>query len=171
MSSTFDLRRVIYAPDPLRVEPGTVSRWPMDIRTITPDYAVSPQIEPADLPAIVEAGFTTILCNRPDPEVPFELSAEALRAATEAAGLTFVLNPVVHSALTLDIVAAQGSAIEAASGPVLAYCASGTRSSIVWSLWQAGKMPTADIIAATTAAGYQLAHLAPQLDALAQERS
>ncbi len=30
----------------------------MDIRPITADYAVSPQIDPADLPAIKAAGFT-----------------------------------------------------------------------------------------------------------------
>jgi uncharacterized protein (TIGR01244 family) len=60
------------------------------------------------------------------------------------------------------------TAIAAAKGPVLAYCASGTRSSIVWSLGQAGKMPTDDIIAETAKAGYDLAGMRRQLDALAK---
>jgi uncharacterized protein (TIGR01244 family) len=51
---------------------------------------------------------------------------------------------------------------------VLAYCASGTRSSIVWSLGQAGKMPTDAIIAATAQAGYDLAGMRGQLDMLAK---
>jgi uncharacterized protein (TIGR01244 family) len=140
----------------------------MDIRQITPDYAVSPQIEPADLPAIKAAGFRTVICNRPDAEVPHELSAEVMRIAADAAGLGFVINPVTHQTLNMDMVASQMAALADAGGPVLAYCASGTRSSIVWSLGQAGNLPTDEIIAATAKAGYDLAGLRPRLDALAE---
>ncbi len=142
----------------------------MDIRRISPDYAVSPQIEPADLPDIAQAGFTTVLCNRPDEEVPAELQAEALRIATEAAGLRFVVNPVTHQGLDAEMVSRQIQAIEASDGPVLAYCASGTRSSIVWSLGQVGKMEPDQIIDATAQAGYDLARMRPQLEALRQEK-
>ncbi|MDE3029426.1 MAG: TIGR01244 family phosphatase, partial [Paracoccaceae bacterium] len=41
----------------------------MEIRALTPDYAVSPQIEPADVAAIKAAGYTTVICNRPDREI------------------------------------------------------------------------------------------------------
>ncbi|MEM6729130.1 MAG: TIGR01244 family sulfur transferase, partial [Pseudomonadota bacterium] len=118
------------------------------------------------LPAIAAAGYKTVICNRPDEENPVELQAEVLRAATEAAGLTFVENPIVSGQLTHENVAAQGEAVAASDGPAFAYCASGTRSSIVWAFSQAGKMDTADIIAAAAEGGYQLAHLAPQIDAL-----
>ncbi|MEL6548914.1 MAG: TIGR01244 family sulfur transferase [Pseudomonadota bacterium] len=141
----------------------------MDIRTITPDYAVTPQIEPDDIPAIKEAGFTTVICNRPDGEVPMELHGEVLKAAVEAAGLTFVDNPLVHAELSMGHVERQAAAQKEAAGPVLAYCASGTRSSILWSLSQAGQMTTEDILAATTKAGYELSHLQPQLEALAKK--
>ncbi len=139
----------------------------MDIRQISPDYAVSPQIDPTDIPAIKAAGFRTIICNRPDAEVPHELSAEVIRIAAEEAGLEFVVNPVTHQTLNMDMVAAQMAELGDGKGPVLAYCASGTRSSIVWSLGQAGKMPTDAIIAATAKAGYDLSNLRPRLDALA----
>jgi uncharacterized protein (TIGR01244 family) len=139
----------------------------MDIRQITPDYAVSPQIDPADMPAIAAAGFKAVICNRPDAEVPHELSTEVMRIAAEAAGLGFVVNPVTHQTLNMDMVAEQMAAMGAAGGPVLAYCASGTRSSIVWSLGKAGEMAADDIIAATAKAGYDLAGLRPRLEALA----
>ncbi len=139
----------------------------MDIRQITPDYAVSPQIDPTDIPAIKAAGFRTIICNRPDVEVPTELSAEVMRIAAEEAGLAFIVNPVTHQTLNMDMVAAQMASLTDGKIPVLAYCASGTRSSIVWSLGQAGKMPTDAIIAATAKAGYDLSNLRPRLDALA----
>ncbi|MEL6915535.1 MAG: TIGR01244 family sulfur transferase [Pseudomonadota bacterium] len=140
----------------------------MDIRTITPAYAVTPQIEPEDLPAIKAAGYATVICNRPDAEVPVELRADVIRAAVEAAGLTFVDNPLVHTELSTEHVSAQGAAQADAAGPVLAYCASGTRSSILWSLSKAGVMSTDDILAATAQAGYDLAHIAPQIEALAR---
>jgi uncharacterized protein (TIGR01244 family) len=140
----------------------------MDIRQISSDYAVSPQITPGDVPAIAAAGFRGIICNRPDAEVSPDLQAAAVRAAAESAGLSFTENPVTHQTLNMDMVAAQSAAMAAAGGPVLAYCASGTRSSIVWSLGQAGTQPTDDIIAATARCGYDLAGLRPRIEALAK---
>lgn len=139
----------------------------MDIREITPTYAVSPQIAAEDIPAIAEAGYTTIICNRPDSEIPPSHHAEVIASAARDAGLTFVEIPVTHQGLNLDMVEAQRSAINASAGPTLAYCASGTRSSIVWSLAQAGTMDADTIIAATAAAGYDLAGMRSQLNALA----
>ncbi|WP_019955686.1 TIGR01244 family sulfur transferase [Yoonia vestfoldensis] len=140
----------------------------MDIRHITPDYAVTPQIAVEDIPAIAAAGFTTIICNRPDAEVPPSHQAATVAAAAEAAGIAFAINPVTHQGLNMGMVDAQMAAAAASSGPVLAYCASGTRSSIVWSLGQAGKMPTDAIIAATAKAGYDLGGMRGQLDTLAK---
>ncbi|WP_224823271.1 TIGR01244 family sulfur transferase [Cognatishimia sp. MH4019] len=142
----------------------------MDIRALTPDYAVSPMIDPEHMPAIAEAGYTTVICNRPDGEIPPSHHASVMKAAAEAAGLTFVENPVLGGAMTMENVTSQGAAVAEATGPVLAYCASGTRSSVVWSLSQAGQMSTDDIIAATTRGGYQLDHMRPQIDAMAAQK-
>ncbi|WP_296423998.1 TIGR01244 family sulfur transferase [Yoonia sp.] len=139
----------------------------MDIRQITPDYAVSPQIDPGDIAAIKAAGFTTVICNRPDAEVPPSHHAAVMADAARDAGLTFVVIPVTHQGLNAEIVAAQKHAMDTSAGPVLAYCASGTRSSIVWSLSQATERDADQIIAATAAAGYDLGGLRPQLAALA----
>ena len=99
----------------------------MDIRAITPDYAVSPQIEPGDLPAIKAAGYVTVIDNRPDGEIPPNLHSSEMRRAAEALGLVFVVNPVIGGQITMDNVTAQGAAIAGSSGPVFAYCASGNR--------------------------------------------
>ena len=143
----------------------------MDIRALTPDYAVSPQIEPSDLAAIKAAGYVTIIDNRPDGEIPPDLQTPVMRAAAEALGLTFVANPVIGGQLTMDNVIAQGAAIDAASGPVFAYCASGNRSSVVWALASAGKRPVDDLIGLPARFGYQLDHLRPQIEALARSGS
>lgn len=139
----------------------------MQIRPLTPQFAVSAQISAEDVPAIAAAGYTTIICNRPDMEVPPSAQAAAIKAAADAAGLAFVAHPVTHQGLTMEMIAAQKADMLAADGPILAYCASGTRSSIVWSFTQAGEIPTDEIIAATSAAGYDLGGMGPQLDAIA----
>jgi uncharacterized protein (TIGR01244 family) len=139
----------------------------MDIKPLSPTFAVSPQIGVEDIPAIVAAGYTTIICNRPDTEVPPSHQARAIGDAAKAAGLNFVVQPVTHQGLNMEMIADQKASMDAAEGPILAYCASGTRSSIVWSFAQAGEMPTQDIIAATSAAGYDLGGMGPQIDAIA----
>lgn len=132
----------------------------MDIRRITDDYAVSPQIAPDDVPAIKAAGFETVICNRPDAEVPVELRADVLRAAVEAAGLRFEALPVTHD--TLEGLA--GAQREARRGATLAYCASGTRSTVIWALGEAGRRPAEEIVEAAGRAGYDLAGLRPRLE-------
>jgi uncharacterized protein (TIGR01244 family) len=141
----------------------------MDIRPLTPAYAVSPQIDPADLPAIAALGYTTVIDNRPDGEIPPEWHTDRMRAAAEAAGLAFVANPVIGGALSMANVRAQAEAIAASAGPVLAYCASGNRSSVVWALAHAGRMPTDDLIGLPARHGYQLEGLRPQIEALAAQ--
>lgn len=141
----------------------------MDIRQISDGFAVAPQIEPTDMVAIAAAGFVMVINNRPDAEVPPSHQSTAMQAAAEAAGLTYVANPVQNGGLTMDMVTAQGDAAATATGPVLAWCRSGTRSSMVWALSQAGKIPTPDIVAQLASAGYQIPGLEQQIDALASQ--
>ena len=139
----------------------------MDIRAITPTYAVSPQIALEDLAAIKAAGYTTIINNRPDGEIPPHLHHAQMQAAAQALGLTYVQNAVIGGAMTEANVAQQGAAIAASDGPVFAYCASGNRSSVVWALSNAGKMSTDDLIGLPAKFGYQLEGLRGQIDSLA----
>ncbi|RVT85300.1 TIGR01244 family phosphatase [Rhodobacteraceae bacterium CCMM004] len=137
----------------------------MDIRPLTDRYAVAPQIAPEDLADLRAAGFTDVICNRPDGEVPPDLAATRMRAAAEAAGLTFHDNPVVGGGMTAQAVAAQRAAVEGAAGPVLAYCRSGTRSTVVWALAMAGTHDADALIAAAARGGYDIAGLRPQIAA------
>ncbi|WP_068300089.1 TIGR01244 family sulfur transferase [Pararhodobacter sp. CCB-MM2] len=141
----------------------------MDIRPLDATYSVTPQITQEDIPAIKAAGFTTVICNRPDREIPDALHASAMQQAVEAAGLAFVVNPVTGGALTMENVDLQREAIDGATGPVLAYCASGNRSSIVWALALAGRQPTDALIEAGAQYGYQAGQFRELIDRLAQQ--
>ena len=141
----------------------------MDIRQITDTYAVAPQIELTDMAELAAAGFTTVINNRPDMEIPGELQSDAMREAAEAAGLAYVENPVINGAMTMDIVDAQRTAVEQSSGPVFAWCRSGTRSAIVWALSQAGQRNASETVALLSKAGYDIPGLADQMEMLAKQ--
>ena len=53
--------------------------------------------------------------------------------------------------------------LEGSTGPVFAYCRSGTRSTTLWALSQAGEAPADEIISAAANAGYDMSHLAGHL--------
>ncbi len=127
------------------------------------DFAVAPQITPEDIPALAEAGFTHVICNRPAFESAPADGPEKIKAAAQKAGLGWTDNPLVSGQLTLAHVEAQ-----AAPGKVLAYCASGTRSAMLWGLAQAGRMETDAIMEALAGAGYPLDGLRGQIEMLAQ---
>lgn len=99
----------------------------MQYRQLTDQYAVAPQIGVDDVRLIKEAGFRSVICNRPDHEDPGQPDAGEIEAAVQAAGLEFRWIPVVSGQLTEENIVDQSDALAELPGPVLAYCRSGTR--------------------------------------------
>ena len=141
----------------------------MDIRPITPQYSVTPQIAPQELGQIAAAGYGTVICNRPDDEVPGELKSEVMADEAARHGLTFRVLPLTHQTMTPERTAQQRAWIEESDKPVLAYCASGTRSSVAWALSHAADLGADAVLAATAKAGYQLDGLRPQLESMGSD--
>ena len=111
----------------------------MEIRQISDNYSVSGQIEAADVPAIKAAGFRSVICNRPDDEQPGQPAHDAIKAAVEAAGLTFRYIPVISGQMTAENVSDQEAALDELEGPVFAYCRSGARCTNLYALVQERK--------------------------------
>ncbi len=129
----------------------------MTFSYINDKYAVAPQIGIEDLPTIVASGFTRIICNRPDAEVAASQKAQVLRLEAEKAGIEFFELPLVYSNMTPAKVDEQRTLIEQANGAVLAYCASGTRSTVIWALGEAAAgTKVSQTLAAAQRAGYDL---------------
>jgi uncharacterized protein (TIGR01244 family) len=151
-----------------RIDGPQALRSKMDIRALTPDYAVSPQIDLADLAVIKAAGFTTVINNRPDGEIPSAWQSAVMQAEAEALGLTYVNNPVLPGDFSDKVIGTQRAAVSASKGAVFAYCASGNRSSCVWALMQSGQRPTDELIAIPARFGYNLEALRDQIEAAGQ---
>lgn len=134
----------------------------MDVRPLTQTYSVAPQIGLGDLRALAEAGFRSVMCNRPDGEDPGQPDFAEIAAAAKAAGLESCWIPVVGGP-TQEALQAFRTALDEMPGPMLAYCRSGTRSTMMWTLAQHGRMTDADILKATQAAGYDMSGVIQQL--------
>ena len=131
----------------------------LELKRINDDVSVAPQISPDDMPAIKAAGFATVINNRPDGEAFDQPSHAVMKAAAEAAGLAYHFIPLGRDGVSPDLVEEERAALEGSNGPVLAYCRSGTRSTTLWALSQAGKMPAQEIVAQAAHAGYEMSHL------------
>jgi len=130
-----------------------------DIRQVTEQFSVAPQLELDEFVDVAALGFTHIINNRPDGEGPDQPSSAEAEAAAKAAGLTYTFAPFVGQP-TPDAVKAAGQA----KGKTLAYCRSGTRSVTAWALAQANGGGNAEtIISAAAEAGYNLAPMAQAL--------
>lgn len=134
----------------------------MDIRPLEERLHVSPQIRLEDLPAIAARGYRAVISNRPDGEEPGQPTADQVRQAAKDAGLAFVHIPV-RGAFPAEDVARFAEALDALPQPVFGFCRSGTRTTFIWALSQAGQRPADDIIARAAAAGYDVSPLATQL--------
>ena len=135
----------------------------MELKRINDRVSVAPQIRPDDLPAIKAAGFTAVINNRPDGEAPDQPSGAEIEAAAQAAGLAYHAIPLGRQGVSSEMVEETRAVLEGSAGPVLCYCRSGTRSTTLWALSQAGTLPADEIISAAGQAGYDVSHLAGHL--------
>jgi uncharacterized protein (TIGR01244 family) len=107
------------------------------------------------VPALAAEGVRMIINNRPDGEAPGQPEGEEIARAAEAAGLAYRAIPVRQ--LEPGAVEATAQALEEAEGPVLAYCASGTRSTFLWALARSARGADGDDLSdKALAAGYDL---------------
>ncbi len=131
---------------------------------LTDDIAVAPQLQLEDLDAVAAAGYKAVINNRPDGESPDQPPQEAVAARAAELGLEYRFVPVISGQFAPQDVAAFRAALDELNGPVVAFCRSGTRSSVLWALANAGRLPEDDIIAIAAQAGYDLSALRGRLD-------
>lgn len=126
-------------------------------RKLDDTISVAGQIEPADIAEAARQGFTFVVNNRPDHEAPGQPTSAEMEAAAKAAGLGYAAIPITHAGFNEGQVVAMGEALGKAGGPVLAFCRSGTRSTLIWALARArAGDDQAELSAKAASAGYDL---------------
>lgn len=137
-------------------------------RSINEKISVSPQISLDDIAAAKAEGVTLIVNNRPDGEEPGAPQSADIEAAAKAAGINYIGIPITHSGFSAPQVDAMISALDGAEGKTLAYCRSGTRSTLLWALAQAKQGVSPDEIARLAGnAGYDITPVRAMVQALA----
>lgn len=150
-----------------------------DFRILTDTMIASPQITVDDLAAAKAQGVTLVVNNRPDGEEPGQVDGATIAAAARAQGMDYVAIPVGHSGMGEPQIVAMRDAVYGATGEavheeesggkgkVLAYCRSGTRSTLLWALAMAhGGMALNEIAAAAARGGYDVAPVQPMMEML-----
>ncbi len=135
----------------------------MELKRISDHVSVATQISLEDIPALKAAGFTTIINNRPDGEAYDQAPSADVEAAARAAGLDFHFIPLGRDGVSDEMIEQERAALEGSAGPVLCYCRSGTRSTTLWALSQAGTLPADEIVHLAAGAGYDISHLVGHL--------
>jgi uncharacterized protein (TIGR01244 family) len=139
-------------------------------RELTPVVFVSPQIGLAEIAAAKDMGVTLIINNRPDGEEPSAPQGDEIEAAAKAAGMAYIAIPVTHAGFAEWQLTAMADALAACEGKTLAYCRSGTRSTLLWALAQAkAGMHPAEIAERAAVAGYDVAPISMMIDTLAAQ--
>ena len=135
----------------------------MQLRRLTNEIAVAGQVNLDDVPGLAIQGIRAIICNRPDGEAPGQPTFAQMEKAAAANGIKIVYQPVVPTAISDADAETFGKLLEELPKPVLVYCRSGMRSTALWALSQAGKLPAGDILEAAATAGFDLRPFLPRL--------
>jgi len=138
-------------------------------RQIDSQFLASPQITVADVAEAKALGVGLIVNNRPEDESDDQTPGAQIAQAAQAAGIAYVAIPVTHAGFSMpQVEALQQALAQAGEVPVLAYCRSGTRSTLLWALAEASTGADPDDLAAAAAqAGYDVSPIRTLLAMLA----
>lgn len=141
-------------------------------RKISETVFASPQIGLAEVNQAGAQGITLIVNNRPEGESEDQTPGADIEAAAKTAGIAYIAIPVTHAGFSETQVKAMADALATADGKVLAYCRSGTRSTLLWALAEASRGGDPQAIAAQASqAGYDITPVRALVDMLAAGRN
>ena len=109
----------------------------MKTTQLSPNLFVGAQIGPADLEHLAAAGFTDVVCNRPDGEHPEGPASRQLAASAAELRLAFHYLPIPPNAPIEEQALSLARLTSRDGVKVFAYCRSGARSAKAWNHAQA----------------------------------
>lgn len=123
-------------------------------------YFVAPQLAESDIALLKAQGFERIINNRPEAESDDQPSGDSLRAVAESLGMEYVSNPINLAALSQDQVDFQRRAL-LSEKKTLAFCRTGTRSSVLWVLLENSKgVDYSELVELVSGKGFDLSRCA-----------
>ena len=140
------------------------------ITYITPFFAVAGQLAEKDFAQLAALGIKSVINNRPDDENGVLVESDEAAECAKRAGLNYRYAPVTnHAILETGQVDTFEAALRALPGPILAYCRTGNRSSILWAQVAARYNTAEATLSALKDAGLDLEVLMPELDQISRD--
>lgn len=131
------------------------------IRQLDDKVLVSGQIRPEDVPELSRAEVAMIVNNRPDAEESGQPLAKDIEAAAKQAGIEYRFIPIYRGIGPADVEEMQVAIAECEEGKLLAYCRSGTRSTLAWAVARSKEgMPRDEIERRAASAGVDITPVA-----------
>ena len=106
----------------------------MNLKPLTADLSVTPQIEPSEIAELAARGFKSIIGNRPEGETPDQPAWSSLAAQAEQHGLAALQIPVTVGQIGAADVERFAQALRELPKPIAAFCRTGTRAAMLWAL-------------------------------------
>jgi sulfide:quinone oxidoreductase len=136
----------------------------MNLKPLSPDLSVTPQIEIAEVADLAARGFKSIIGNRPEGEAPDQPDWSSLVVEAERHGMSARQIPVIPGQIGPDDVERFADALRDLPTPVVAFCRTGTRSATLWALANPDGLSVDERIAAASAQGYDLTQLRGRME-------
>ncbi|WP_409433998.1 TIGR01244 family sulfur transferase [Litorimonas sp. RW-G-Af-16] len=134
------------------------------MRELPGDVFVTGQLLPAQLQALAEQGVMGFINNRPDMEAPLQPTSDELEQAAHAVTTDYYHIPMAGG-ITPGIIQASKTAYATMPRPIVAWCASGMRSAVLWGFAHVDKLGVDGVMASLTDAGFNLEQIrAPLTD-------
>ena len=106
----------------------------MNVKYLSDTFAVTAQLAPADLREVKAQGFNSVICNRPDFEASGQPAFREIEEVAREARLVVHYLPVQSGRPSPDDVDQFRKLLENVPKPALAYCRTGTRSAMIYTM-------------------------------------
>lgn len=133
------------------------------MKTLSETVFVRGQIAVEDVEMLANAGIKTIINNRPDGEAPGQPLSSKMKVAAEGLGLTYLYLPMA-SGISESLIENSVTAYADSPSPVFAFCASGTRSTVLWCFACVKELGVDKVLMAAADAGYNLEQIRNALE-------
>lgn len=99
------------------------------LQNLSPDVCATAQLDAAAMAVLAQAGFKSVINNRPDHEGgPAQPTSAALEGAAAAAGLVYAHLPVAPGYQSPEEAARFRALLDTLPRPIVVFCRTGTRS-------------------------------------------
>ena len=134
------------------------------------DVFVTGQLLAAQMQALSEQGVMSFINNRPDMEAPIQPTSDELEQSAQTFGVDYFHIPMAGG-LTPGLIEASVTAYKNTPRPIVAFCASGMRSAVLWGFAHVQEMGVESVMDALSAAGFNLEQIRAPLTQFANNKA